>query len=211
MFLGAISPDLSKWFNTSDVEYKREDIANLIKEIASKDKTRKVKFPKIKMASREKTSKSKAHELDAKIREKSVKSFKSDKMKSFDMFEAAFKSSPVKKKPKMISDVHLADESAREGSSNRFMLDEMPSKTLADTKLAYDCTICKVECKTPERLNNHLQGKKHKKIAALSNKQIQSQFYCKICNVNCNSEVPFKLHLAGTKHQNKVSVSTMEL
>ena len=53
VFLGAILPDLSKWFNTSDVEYKREDIANLIKEVASQDKSRKVKFPKIKMPSRE--------------------------------------------------------------------------------------------------------------------------------------------------------------
>ena len=53
VFLGAILPDLSKWFNTSDVEYKREDIANLIKEVASQDNSRKVKFPKIKMPSRE--------------------------------------------------------------------------------------------------------------------------------------------------------------
>ena len=54
VFLGAILPDLSKWFNTSDVEYKREDIANLIKEVASKDNNkRKVKFPKIQLPSRE--------------------------------------------------------------------------------------------------------------------------------------------------------------
>ena len=54
VFLGAILPDLSKWFNTSDVEYKREDIANLIKEVASKDNNkRKVKFPKIELPSRE--------------------------------------------------------------------------------------------------------------------------------------------------------------
>ena len=38
VFLGSILPDLSKWFDKSDVEYKREDIANLIKEVASKDK-----------------------------------------------------------------------------------------------------------------------------------------------------------------------------
>ena len=52
-FLGAFLSDFSKWFNRSDVEYKREDIANLIKEVASQDKSRKVKFPKIKMPSRE--------------------------------------------------------------------------------------------------------------------------------------------------------------
>ena len=46
-------PDLSKWFNTSDVEYKREEIANLIKEVASKDNKGKVKFPKIQLPSRE--------------------------------------------------------------------------------------------------------------------------------------------------------------
>ena len=53
---------------------------------------------------------SKVDKLDAKIREPSIKSFKSDKFKSFDMFEASFKSSPVKKKPKMISDVQMARE-----------------------------------------------------------------------------------------------------
>ena len=76
---------------------------------------------------------SKVDKLDAKIREHSIKSFKSDKLKSFDMFEASFKSYPVKKKPKLISDVHMADKSAREGFSNRFVFDEMPSKTCENT------------------------------------------------------------------------------
>ena len=49
------------------------------------------------------------------------------------MFAASFKSSPVKKKPKLIPDVHMADKSAREGSSNRFVFDEMPSKTCENT------------------------------------------------------------------------------
>ena len=124
VFLGAILPNLSKWFNKSDVEYKRKDIANLIKEIASKDKI----FPKIKLPSREEAyyskdknsaaKSSKKEKLDAKIREESIKSFKSDKLKTFDMFEASFKSSPVKKKPKMISDVQMADKGAREESGN---------------------------------------------------------------------------------------------
>ena len=57
---------------------------------------------------------SKVDKPDAKIREHSIKSFKSDKLKSFDMFEASFKSSPVKKNPKLISDVHMADKSAKE-------------------------------------------------------------------------------------------------
>ena len=131
VFLGAILPNLSKWFNKSDVEYKRKDIANLIKEIASKDKI----FPKINLPSREEASKSKdknsapksvkivprsskVEKLEAKIREDSIKNFKSDKLKSFDMFEASFKSFPVKKKPKLISDVQMVDKGAREESSN---------------------------------------------------------------------------------------------
>ena len=52
VFLGAFLPDLSRWFNTSDVEYKREEIANLIKKVASKNNKRKVKFPKIQLPSR---------------------------------------------------------------------------------------------------------------------------------------------------------------
>ena len=112
VFLGSTLPDLSKWFNTSDVEYnKREDIANLIKELASNDKTKKVKFPKIKLPSRKDTTKtqsSKVEKLEAKIREQSIKSFKSDKLKSFDLFAS--------KKPKFISDV----QGARQGSGDRF-------------------------------------------------------------------------------------------
>ena len=77
-------------------------------------------------------------------------------------------------------------------------------------KLAYDCTICKAECKTQERLNEHVQGKKHKKmLASLGNTQTQSQFKCDICNMILNGERPYKLHLAGTNHQKKVSATTM--
>ena len=48
-FLGAFLSDFSKWFNRSDVEYKRVDIANLIKDVASKNDAGKVKFPKINL------------------------------------------------------------------------------------------------------------------------------------------------------------------
>jgi len=68
VFLGAILPDLSKWFNTSDVEYKREDIANLIKEVASQDNSRKVKFPKIKMPSREEKEEDRKKRPDPRLR-----------------------------------------------------------------------------------------------------------------------------------------------
>jgi hypothetical protein len=47
MFLGAMLPDLSKWFNTTDIDYKREDIALLIQRIANGD-SNTIKFPKIK-------------------------------------------------------------------------------------------------------------------------------------------------------------------
>ena len=52
LFLGAILPDLTKWFNTEDVElYKREEIAKLIQKI-SETNGKNVKFPKIKFPSR---------------------------------------------------------------------------------------------------------------------------------------------------------------
>lgn len=51
MFLGAMLPDLSRWFNTSDIEYKREDIAMVIQKIANENNSRgigTIRFPKIK-------------------------------------------------------------------------------------------------------------------------------------------------------------------
>ena len=62
MFLGAILPDLSKWFNTSDVEEnKREEIADLIQKVAQTT-GRDVRFPRIKFPSREGLKKRKREE-----------------------------------------------------------------------------------------------------------------------------------------------------
>lgn len=47
-FLGAKLPDLSQWFSSKDIDYKREDIANLIKKLSAKQKTEKIIFPHIK-------------------------------------------------------------------------------------------------------------------------------------------------------------------
>ena len=47
VFLGAMLPDLSKWFNTTDIDYKREDIALLIQKISNQSGERSLRFPKI--------------------------------------------------------------------------------------------------------------------------------------------------------------------
>jgi hypothetical protein len=47
-FLGAKLPDLSQWFSSSDIDFKREDIAVLIKRLSSEQKPEKLRFPHIK-------------------------------------------------------------------------------------------------------------------------------------------------------------------
>ena len=59
VFLGAMLPDLSKWFNTTDIDFKREDIAMLIQKITNEDNNvhltgKNIKFPKIKFPARRK-------------------------------------------------------------------------------------------------------------------------------------------------------------
>ena len=50
MFLCAMLPDLSKWFNTRDINYKREDLAMLIQKISNEEngkiKAFQTNFPK---------------------------------------------------------------------------------------------------------------------------------------------------------------------
>ena len=53
VFLGAMLPDLSKWFNTTDIDFKREDIAMLIQKI-SNDAGKNIIFPKIRFPARRK-------------------------------------------------------------------------------------------------------------------------------------------------------------
>ena len=84
------------------------------------------------------------------------------------------------------------------------------SDQVGDGGEAYDCTICKVECRTQERFKNHFQGKKHQNmLLTFGYAQTQSQFNCEVCNVKCTGEKQFNVHLAGKKHQKKVSASTL--
>jgi len=53
VFLGAMLPDLSKWFNTTDIDFKREDIAMLIQKI-SNDTGKDLIFPRIRFPARRK-------------------------------------------------------------------------------------------------------------------------------------------------------------
>ena len=53
VFLGAMLPDLSKWFNTTDIDFKREDIAMLIQKI-SNETGKDLIFPKIRFPARRK-------------------------------------------------------------------------------------------------------------------------------------------------------------
>ena len=58
VFLGAMLPDLSKWFNTSEIDAKREEIAMLIQKIAQeKNSGSNVRFPRIKFPPKHKVSK----------------------------------------------------------------------------------------------------------------------------------------------------------
>ena len=58
VFLGAMLPDLSKWFNTSEIDAKREEIAMLIQKIAQeKSSGSNVRFPRIKFPPKHKVSK----------------------------------------------------------------------------------------------------------------------------------------------------------
>jgi len=54
VFLGAMLPDLSKWFNTTDIDFKREDIAHLIQQITTETHPngQNVIFPKMRFPAR---------------------------------------------------------------------------------------------------------------------------------------------------------------
>ena len=56
VFLGAMLPDLSKWFNTNDIDFKREDIALLIQKLSNEDNFsgKNVKYPKLRFPARRK-------------------------------------------------------------------------------------------------------------------------------------------------------------
>ena len=57
MFLGAMLPDLSKWFNTSEIDAKREEIAMLIQKIAQENNSSSnIRFPRIKFPPKQKVS-----------------------------------------------------------------------------------------------------------------------------------------------------------
>ena len=57
MFLGAMLPDLSKWFNTSEIDAKREEIAMLIQKIAQENNSSSnIRFPRIKFPPKNKVS-----------------------------------------------------------------------------------------------------------------------------------------------------------
>ena len=47
-FLGAKLPDLSQWFSSKEIDFKREDIALLIRRLSKEQKEEKIKFPSIK-------------------------------------------------------------------------------------------------------------------------------------------------------------------
>ena len=57
MFVGAKLPDLSKWFNTSEIDAKREEIAMLIQKIAQENNSSSnIQFPRIKFPPKNKVS-----------------------------------------------------------------------------------------------------------------------------------------------------------
>jgi hypothetical protein len=50
--LGAKLPDLSQWFSSKEIDFKREDIAILIKQLSVEQKGEGIIFPKIRFPAR---------------------------------------------------------------------------------------------------------------------------------------------------------------
>ena len=149
-----------------------------------------------------------------------------------ESFGASFQSSPVKKKPKLISDVLMADIGAREGSGNRFF-----------------CMGCKLHFNEGIKYQQHLTSNAHKAKASDKSEfgventtpqgeksmfEIQesdqgdgvgggssstnyidemlskiradpkSAYDCTICKVQCNTQEVLNVHLQGSKHKKKL-------
>ncbi len=65
VFLGAMLPDLSRWFNSTDIQYKREDVALLIQKISNDNGGSNPRFPRIKFPAKRRKQKSDVIDVDA--------------------------------------------------------------------------------------------------------------------------------------------------
>lgn len=150
-----------------------------------------------------------------------------------ETFGASFKSSPEKKKPKLISDVLMADESAREGSGNRFFC--MGCKLHFSEGFKYQQHLAsnahkaksseksefRVENTTPQSDKSMFEIKKESDQAGdggeggFSSNYIdemlskiradpKSAYDCTICKVQCNTQEVLNVHLQGSKHKKKL-------
>ena len=151
-----------------------------------------------------------------------------------ESFGASFKSSPEKKKPKLISDVLMADESAREGSGNRFFC--MGCKLHFSEGFKYQQHLAsnahkaksseksefRVENTTPQSDKSMFEIKKESDQAGdggeggFSSNYIdemlskiradpKSAYDCTICKVQCTSQQQLNVHLQGSKHKKNMA------
>ncbi|KAH7727715.1 DZF family protein [Aphelenchoides avenae] len=75
------------------------------------------------------------------------------------------------------------------------------------------CEVCKVSCAGQQTYDEHLQGQKHKKKAAIEKGENQQSlprskvsFKCDVCNVTCTGRDTYEAHVKGTKHQKTMSL-----
>jgi len=82
------------------------------------------------------------------------------------------------------------------------------------------CLVCDVELTSPQLLESHLQGTKHKNKSgkrgleggngngdesSKKGKSVPGEYFCKECQTNCNSSQQMEQHVSSKKHLNKVA------
>ncbi|CAL4196217.1 unnamed protein product [Meganyctiphanes norvegica] len=85
------------------------------------------------------------------------------------------------------------------------------------------CLVCDVELTSPQLLESHLAGTKHKNKCgkrgleggngtepSKKGKSVPGEYHCKECQINCNSSQQMEQHVTSKKHLNKVAASQKE-
>ena len=79
-------------------------------------------------------------------------------------------------------------------------------KAMISGILAFDCSICQVQCPCQKTLATHLSGKQHKKKLEMSQKPNEKpQFHCEVCDIQTSNQGGLDQHLIGKSHQKKAA------
>ena len=71
--------------------------------------------------------------------------------------------------------------------------------------LAFDCSVCQVQCPCQKTMASHLSGKQHKKKLEMSQKPTEAQFRCEVCDIETSNQGGLDQHLIGKNHQKKAA------